>query len=322
MTAFRPGVLPNDPSKPRLRLSAFLTGAPITPPPAVNWDRVVKSWPMDANDRYGDCVWAMIGHTIQTWTANTGTEVDVPVANLLKGYSDVTGFNPGDPATDQGTVMQDAFDYWRKTGIIDAAGKARKILAFAQVDHTNVAELEAAAGLFGEVLLAIDFPATAMDQFDAGRPWDVVPGAKIEGGHAICSARYDTSNPTAPWVVITWGKEQYVTSAFMATYLSEAWVAIAPEWVPASGAAPSGLDLHALGAEFAAITGQPNPFPAPVPPTPPTPPGPPQFPGALVAAVTALARDPKVAVFLQRAHIGVNADVADHLRAVLAAPRA
>jgi hypothetical protein len=259
---FRPGVLPNDPAKPRLRLGPRLTGTP-TPPAAANWDRPVKAWPMYANDQYGDCVWAMIGHTIQTWTANASTEVDVPVEALLKGYADVTGFRPDDPSTDQGTVMQDAFSYWRKSGV---AG--HKILAFAEVDHRSLVELESAVALFGEVLLAIDLPDSAMGQFDAGQPWDVVYGAQSEGGHAICSARYDTGNKSAPWTVITWGREQPVTTRFLSKYLREAWIAVAPEWVAANGTTPSGLDLHGLGEDFAQLTGQPNPFVNPPEPPP------------------------------------------------------
>jgi hypothetical protein len=54
--------------------------------------------------------------------------------------------------------------------------------------------------------------------------------------------------------------------------MQEAWLAILPEWLNAAGAAPSGYDLHGLGDELSALTGAPNPFPAPpVPPAPPLP---------------------------------------------------
>ena len=85
-------------------------------------------------------------------------------------------------------------------------------------------------------------------------------------------------------------------------------------WMPASI-----MDDPNASSDFWVLTGVSDPH-GPTPPTPPVPPAP--FPGALVAAVTALAGDPKVATFLGRAHIGVNLDVADHLKAILAAPRA
>jgi hypothetical protein len=302
---FRPGVLPNDPAKPRLRLGPHLTQA-TAPPAAVNWNKPVRSWPMLANDSVGDCVFAAIGHTIQTWTANASTEVILSDRDVLAAYSAVTGYNPADPSTDQGTVMQDAFSYWRKTGI---AG--HKILAFAQVDHTSLVELETAVALFGEVLLAIDFPDTAMDQFNEGKPWDVVYGAKSEGGHAICSARYDSGNKSAPWTVITWGREQPVTTRFLSKYLREAWVAIAPEWIAANGTSPSGLDLAGLGEDFTALTGQPNPFTPPEPPSPRS--------DALVVAARTLAGDQGVLGWLSQHHSGSTRHVAALVEAVVTA---
>lgn len=318
---FRPGLLPNDPSRARLHLSPYLTGAPIPVPAAANWDAKVPSWPMYGNDSWGDCVWAMIGHAIQTWSANAGVEVTVPVASLLKGYSDVTGFDPaagppGSNPTDNGTVIQDALDYWRKTGIVAADGSVHKILAFAQVNISNPAELEAAVDLFGDALFGINFPASAMDQFNAGQPWDVVAGSAIEGGHAICSGRYGVSGAVL-WEIITWAKAQGMTDAFRARYLSEAWVAISPEWVEANGLTPTGLNLQALGHDFSVLTGAPNPFPAPTPPAPPA------FPGTLVAAVQAAAADPTVSKWIGGHHLlTADKDVAAHLTAILAAPRA
>lgn len=312
MSRFRSGVLPNDPYRPRLHLGRHLT-PDLVPPVTVDWDTKVVSWPMDANDYSGDCVWAMIGHTIQTWTANASREVIIPVESLLRGYSDVTGYSPSDPSTDNGTVIQDALNYWRKVGIVDGAGTVHKIVAFAQVRHRSVVEMEAAAALFGEVLLGMSFPSTAMEQFDLGEPWDVVPGATIEGGHAVCSARYDSA--TGTWWVITWGREQQVTAAFMHTYVTEAWVAISREWIEANGAAPSGLDLGGLGVVFRALTGARNPFPTPRPPEPPS------FPDALVAAVQSMADDPQVTAWLKHRAPVLSDAVVARVKNVLAAPR-
>jgi hypothetical protein len=304
---FRPGLLPNDPSKPRLKLKRYLTGAGLTPAPAaVNWDTAVASFPMYGNDQYGDCVWAMIGHAIQVFTANASTEVDVTDADVLKGYSDVTGFNPDDPSTDQGTVIQDALDYWRKTGV-----GGHKILAFAQVDHTDEAEMQQAAALFGAVLFGMNFPAVAMTQFNAGKPWDVVRSdGGIEGGHAILGARYDAAE--GQWYIITWAKEQPVTFAFIKKYFEEAWVVATSEWVKATGQTPSGLDLATLGADFTALTGSPNPFPS----NPPPPPQPPV--GNLEEIVQSMARDHSVAVWVHNHHFGHAAVLQDYLKQLLA----
>ena len=51
-----------------------------------------------------------------------GTTVPFSDFSVLSDYSAVTGFDPADPATDQGTDVQDAATYRRVTGLLDANG--------------------------------------------------------------------------------------------------------------------------------------------------------------------------------------------------------
>lgn len=279
------------------------------PPSLIDYVTRVADWPMYANDRWGDCVWAMIGHTIEAATAyGQGETVKVSEDELLKAYSAVTGFDPdaGEPGanpTDQGTVIQDALSYWRKTGI---AG--HKILAFAQVNHRDLDEVDTALWMFGHLQLGISFPASAMEQFNAGEPWDVVDDdGGNEGGHAIGGglARRGPAvqlprrpvltgrNARGNYEVITWGKVQEMTPAFFRKYVEEAWTVITPEWYDAQGRNPEGIDESALGEVFTALTGEPFPFPAPQPaPSPtPEPPGPAPVPvDAADEALAAVAR--------------------------------
>lgn len=296
------GRRPNDPSKPRLKLSPFLTSA-APPPTSINWDLKVPYWPMYGNADWGDCVEAMIGHAIQVFTANNGNEIRITDADVLKCYSDVTGFNknagpPGNNPTDQGTVIQDALGYWRKTGV-----GGHKILAFAEVDHFNEAEMQQAAALFGVVLLGINVPASAMDQFDQGLPWDAVfNDGGFVGGHAILGARYDQAK--RQWYWITWGKEQPTTYSFIETYLEEAWVVASEEWVAKTGLAPSGLNVDGLNAAFTQLTGEPGPFQLQEPPVVPP------LPTALDNAVQSLLRDSQVASWVKARHSGPTKHVA------------
>jgi hypothetical protein len=263
---FKAGRLPNDPTKPRLKFSRFSTGVQVQFPATKDWFSRVTDWPMYGNDQYGDCVWAKIGHEIeQTTQYGQGVTKEVTLADVLKGYHDVTGFDPVTGANDNGTVIQDALNYWRKTGV-----GGHKILAFAEVDVKNPDELHAALDLFGFLSLGIDFPASAMDQFNAGQPWDVVSGSQIEGGHAINAGFYDIA--AKEWKIVTWGKVQTMTQAFWDKYVTEAWVVVSPEWV-AANKNPDGVDLNALGSDFVQITGGANPFPnvAPTPTPAPVP---------------------------------------------------
>jgi hypothetical protein len=311
---FRGGRLPNDPAKPRLKLGHFLTATAYSPPPAANWDGKVSAFDVLGNDAVGDCALAAQSHALQTWTANAGTEVTPTTEDTLRAYSEVTGYDPADPSTDQGTVMQDALAYWRRTGM-PIGGTRHKILAFAEVDHRNPVELDAAIALFGEVLLGLSFPASAMDAFNQNEPWDVwEDDGGIEGGHAVCSARYDTY--TGTWRVITWGREQEATAAFFSKYLDEAWCAISPEWIAANGTTPSGLDLASLGEEFTRLTGDPAPWAGNIPPEPPG------RHGSLDVAVQALIRSQDVAAWLRAKHSGTPRKVAALVRAIVDAAAA
>jgi hypothetical protein len=152
--------------------------------------------------------------------------------------------------------MQDVLNYWRKTGI-----GGHQILAFAELDINNMAEVKAAMSTFGAIYVGFDFPDSAMTQFNQGKPWDVVSGATVEGGHAVHGGAY-LQDGTLKFT--TWGQIQNMTQAFWDKYVFEAWVVITPEWLSATGHSPTGLDLHALGDQLAELTGEPNPFlPAP-----------------------------------------------------------
>lgn len=316
--------------KPRLRLGDFLTNSSYPPPPAsMDYLSNVADWPMYGNDQWGDCVWAMIAHVIEAVTCyGQGTTVEISDADVLKGYSDVTGFDPhaGPPGanpTDQGTVIQDALDYWRKTGV-----GGHKIVAFAQVDVKNPTELDAALAIFGHLCLGINFPNSAMDQFNNGQPWDVVPNdGGIDGGHAINDGGYNLTAGLPPevtligrtadgdWEVVTWGRRQRMTQAFFAMYCEEAWTIISPEWISANGTAPDGLDVAAFNTAFTALTGQPAPLPVPPSPTPVPPaptPTPPADPDATLATVAHWWAD-------KHHHYGRNAVMAKALEAWLTA---
>jgi hypothetical protein len=270
------GKLPPDFSRPRLLLGPHLKSIAFDYPPADDNITQVPSYPMYANDRYGDCVWAMTGHAIQAWTLlGQRSEVTLSEDDIIAAYSAVTGFDPATGANDNGTVMQDAMEYWVKTGV-----GGRKILAFAQVDHTDLEEVKAAIHVFGSVLVGFNFPKVAWSQFDQGRPWDVTSNdGAIQGGHAIHVGGYEDGATK----LTTWGKVTGMTWAFWNKYVDECWVAITQDWLDAQGHNPEGVDLHGLGEDFSQLTGKPNPFPV-QPPEPPQPPPPGPDPNPVVVA--------------------------------------
>ncbi|MFD4596698.1 hypothetical protein ACFWPQ_01570 [Streptomyces sp. NPDC058464] len=270
------GKAPAQPARPQLRLSPVLDDANLpAPPETCDWqdDRIV--WPMYGNADWGDCVWAEIGHEINQLTYYaTGDEAQPTDADILKGYSDVTGFDPnagtpGENSTDNGTYVQDAMKYWRKTGV-----GGHKIIAYASIDPSNLDHVRLAISLFGSVSIGIQFPDSAMRQFNAGQIWDVVRGAKNEGGHCILGGAYDKEGIG----LVTWGAETKMTWRFFTKYADEVWVPLDEDGLNKAGQYFTGVaTFYALGGQFAALTGETNPVPAPQPtPTPvPSPPSPP-----------------------------------------------
>lgn len=261
---FKPGVKPNDPNKARLYFRMF-KAAGATPPATVDYSQFTPN-DMLGNDQYGDCVYAADGHiTVMQTFWGQGAAYVVSEQQALAAYSQMTGFDPSDPSTDQGDTLQNGLDFMRKYGF-----GGHKIAAFAQLDINNMDDIKLAVAEFGAVDLAMNFPAVAMDQFNAGKPWDVVSNdGGIEGGHCVLLVGYTD----AYLYVVTWGKIQKVSYAFFKKYFVEAWALISHDWVNSqTGKDPEGVDLAAFGAQFAALTGQPNPFPNdPTPPPTPDP---------------------------------------------------
>jgi hypothetical protein len=303
--SYRFGRLPEDRSKPRLALAPHLRAT--APPPSADWYSHVQAWGVLGNADWGDCVFAGNGHIIEQQTAlGEGSEVTITDAQALAEYSKVTGFNPnagppGENPTDQGALIQDGLADLRKNGL---AGQ--KIAAFARVTQSDQAQIKTALAELGAVSLGVNLPQSAMDQFDAGEPWTVSGDGTILGGHCIVAFGYD-----AQYVhIVTWGKVVPATWGWLAAYCDEAWAVISAMWAGEAGKDPEGVNLQSLGAEFAALTGEANPFPAPQPPAPPAPTPPKPDPAVLLEQLAAAIKG--VAGSVQKDITGLLAFLAKH----------
>lgn len=268
---FRGGKPPAQPARPQLRLEDYVTADLPEPPESVDWQAPVDAtgWPMYLNDQIGDCTFAEIGHHIQLVTkAATGTAVQVSDTAVLTGYEAVSGYRPGDPSTDVGCRIADVMDYWLKTGV-----GGHKILAHASIHPSNTKLVRQAIALFGGVSIGMNVPQSAEDQFNNGEPWTYVRGSRSLGGHCVLLGAYGPKK----WKVITWAAEQEMDDVFYQHEVDEIRLPVTTEWFK-DGKSPTGIDIQALGADYAALTGRPNPFPN-VPPSPSPPPSPTPAPG-------------------------------------------
>jgi len=256
MPELRLGKLPATTDRRDLLFARYVQPAELpTPPPQFGHETLFgpHSWGMLGNDEWGDCAWAGPAHETMLLTKEGGHLAQFTTSGVLRDYAAGTGFDPkagppGENPTDQGSDVRSVLGYRRSKGIVDAHGKRHKIGAYVRLDQTNLNEVYQALYLFQVIGIGIRFPQTAMQQFNDGEPWDVVPRAKVEGGHYVCLvARRQNLD------VITWGALQQMTERFFRKYCDEAWAYISVENLR-SGIDPEGFKLTQLKADLAALS--------------------------------------------------------------------
>jgi hypothetical protein len=162
LPGYKLGRKPNDSSKPRIKLAAHLNMT--SPPPACAAWEGVPELGMLGNDQYGDCVFAGNGHLVQalSWFGQ-GTESAVGEEEVLAEYSRVTGFDPADPATDQGASVQDGLADLRRNGLAGV-----KLAAFAELDVTDLDAIKTACAQLGPLSAGVNLPVIAQERSSPG----------------------------------------------------------------------------------------------------------------------------------------------------------
>ena len=256
MTNMKLGKKPPRFDRRTLQMAKYLRAALPIPPDEVSYIVKVPEWPMLLNDTLGDCVIAAMGHMVQQWTyfASGGTAMQIMTdAEALAAYEAIAGYSPSDPTTDQGTDMLSALNYWRKQGIM-VGGKLHKIGGYVAVDTTNALQIQQAIWIFGNLFTGLALPATA----DGEDAWTVAEGGIYGvsgepgswGGHCV---PVDARSPITA-TCVTWGTRLKMSHNFFFDYCDEAYAVLSPDWIGASGLAPSSFNMAELEADLKAVT--------------------------------------------------------------------
>ena len=241
------GKLPAAPRPTDLEFKAYLRGSLPQYPKEFGHETNIGDFGMLGNDKVGDCTIAGAAHEHMIWTTEGFAPTPFSDAGVIADYSAISGYDPTDPSTDIGCDVHDVMAYRKDTGLIDAAGNRHKIAAYLSIDPGNLDHLLLAAYLFGTVGIGIQFPDSAMDQFNNGLPWDYVDGATIEGGHYIpLVARRGNL------VVVTWGTTQQMTPTFFTRYCDECWCMVSVDMM-LNGKSPEGFNLLQLQEDLNAL---------------------------------------------------------------------
>lgn len=219
-----------------------------TPPAQFGRETLVQKWGILGNEKFGCCVFSGAAHEVMLWNAECDTVVPFRDKDVLADYSALTGFNPRRPASDQGTDMRQAMMYRLKTGVVDADGKRHKLGGFVALEPGNLTQLWQATYIFGAVALGFKLTQTAMDQFEAGKPWDVGKKSRVVGGHYVPAVARRGGNG----LVVSWGRLQAFTPAFYQTYCDQAFAMLSEERL-SQGKTHEGFDLEALRADLKAL---------------------------------------------------------------------
>ncbi len=244
-TAGHRGRLPVKPVGQRFQiqyLSSYLRAPLPAPAYPVDVTAGITDWGMLGNgpdptctthpQGVGDCTFAGRQHYRMAKAAASHETVQWETSNQL--VAEYLGYDHG---KDQGANIADLLLYWYKAG---------KILAFAPLDHSQPAEVDAAMAAFHGAYAGVNLTSDADTLFEQGQPWTVANGEQPvpTEGHCIVKVASD-GQATDTW--ITWGAAQRSTLAWTQTCLDEAWVIITED--------DGTVDLAALRADIDALHG-------------------------------------------------------------------
>lgn len=224
----------------------------LAPPPAeVDYTKGMPAdFGMMANDSLGDCTCAAFYHARQVWSYNTtGYGITESAPDVIALYEQACGYNPNDPATDNGGAEQDVLAFLLNTGApVDNPSAGRdKILAYLEIDYRNLDDLKRCIYDCGIAYIGIDVPASVMDNADdPSIAWDVIGNQESQGGHAIVLVGYNADF----FYCISWGKKYKITPAFLTAHLEEAYAIASPDWIEATGKTPLGMTVEDLEAQM------------------------------------------------------------------------
>jgi hypothetical protein len=226
-------------------VSSYLS-TPLPPPVyPVDVSAGITDWEMLGNgpdktctthpDGVGDCSFAGRQHYRMAKAAAGHEQETWETSNQL-----VAEYLAYDHGQDAGANLADVLLSWYQAG---------KVLAFAPVDHTDPAAVDAAMAAFHGAYAGVNLTDDADSLFEQHEPWTVSGGQRPDpnDGHCIVKVAAD-GHQLDTWV--TWGALQQSTRDWTAACLDEAWVIITQEDANAAN-----LDLASLRRDIDALHG-------------------------------------------------------------------
>lgn len=209
--------------------------------------------PMLGNDSVGDCVLASVAHWVQIARGYTGVALphDPTADECIAAYSAITGYDPSNPATDQGTVVMGPggmVEYWTRNGIT-VGGELSRLSAAVTIDHTDLDHLDVALTL-GPVFCGAEI---SQGDMDSDFLWDAHDGQVLGGHEFLLVGREIISTGKRYYDICTWNGMWRATDSWLLAAADEMMIPLLPEFFVANGVDPAGVDMAAVEQTMQAI---------------------------------------------------------------------
>lgn len=158
----------------------------------------------------GDCAEAGEEHGRQLAAHLRGLTYTPTTTETLALYSAITGYKPGQPSTDNGTVLRQMLSYLKAAGVITEY----------QAVALDAPTLKAAITEHGFVLCGFALPAGAETESVKWRVPRTGKAAGSWGGHCVPLPGFTAED----FDVISWGELGTASAGFVKDYIDEAWV--------------------------------------------------------------------------------------------------
>ncbi|GBQ84002.1 hypothetical protein AA13595_1298 [Gluconacetobacter johannae DSM 13595] len=217
-------------------------------PEAKDWTAGVP-FEMWGNDRYGCCAFAAQAAHLAMWTRAAQALLVVPTDDVLTNYSAVTGFDPATGANDNGTILLDELNHWRRDGLVRPGQPGRDYLtAYGAIDPRDRDGVKRSVCFLGGTLAGVQVPNGFLSlPLGATWDWDAITDHAPVGGHAIAIGGY---NAAGVWFN-TWGTRTFMPWATFERIADEAYGLVSRQnWIGIPGVSPLGEDVDALVAEM------------------------------------------------------------------------
>jgi len=168
---------------------------------------IPQLYPIDGNDRWGDCTVAAASHMITIDSALAGNTVIPSAQDVIALYSRLGN------GADNGLPLSTVLKAWQK-GILGG----HTIQASCNVDSTNLTHVKQAIQFLGGVYIGFNTTSDTFSQFQAGTPWTVTNG-RTRGGHCVVVTGFN--DMLQELTCLTWGQEQRATYDWFNRYVDE-----------------------------------------------------------------------------------------------------